>query len=186
MESYRHPIMTHRLTLRSGPGARNGVQIQTACKIRGRYVKTWGPGAYTLTDKRSILKLDCFWTFEVAKLEFFSWLVILEFQIFTCVYTVQCLTVAATHMLCKKNTCTEILVFALAWSINLDVTTPFLLVYLEQSCPPHVPRQRSVAAQYLGPKHRKARISLKACLSHCFEGFMSFFRKNKKPVLLMR
>ena len=54
------PKYRNLLTLRSGPGTRN-VQIRTPYKIWGRQDKTWGPGAYTLRDKRSMVKLACFW-----------------------------------------------------------------------------------------------------------------------------
>ena len=34
--------------------------------------KTWGPGAYIPRDKRSMVKLEFFLTFEVAKSDFFD------------------------------------------------------------------------------------------------------------------
>ena len=54
--------MTHwnLLTLRSGPGTQIRVQIRTSRKIWDRHVTVWGLGAYTLRDKRSMVKLFFF------------------------------------------------------------------------------------------------------------------------------
>ena len=52
-------------------GTRNGVQIRTPRKIWGRYFKTWGPGAYIPRDKRSMVKLKCFFDFRGGEIGFF-------------------------------------------------------------------------------------------------------------------
>ena len=59
--SYRLPSPKHRniLTLRSGPGTRNGVQIRTPRKIWGRYVRTWAPGGIYTRCGRGPACVDC-------------------------------------------------------------------------------------------------------------------------------
>ena len=72
-ESYRLPIPKHRnlLTLRSGPGTRNGVHIRTPAKFGVGRSKLGVPGHIYPEIKGQWLNWIFVLTFEVAKLDFF-------------------------------------------------------------------------------------------------------------------
>ena len=69
------PQTPEPLSLRSGPGAQNGLHIRSSRKIWGPKVKAWAPGAHTPRDKRSMVKC-CF--FENSQWRKYSFLLVNE------------------------------------------------------------------------------------------------------------
>ena len=70
------PQTPEPLSLRSGPGAQNGLHIRSSRKIWGLKVKAWAPGAHITRDKRSMVK--CFFFLKIANGESIVFLLVNE------------------------------------------------------------------------------------------------------------